>query len=266
MCGRYVITSPEQAIRAAFDLDEIGVVLSPRYNVAPGQPVPVILEDPTEASDGAGAERGTRRVLTEALWGFAPGWMPDSTKGDAKGPRPINARGETVAEKPMFRDAFRRRRCLVPMDGFYEWSRLSGPKRPYLISRSDGAMMTVGGLVAERPDPLSPTGHRLTVAVITTPAVGEVAALHDRMPFMPDRDDFDLWLHGPAKAAADLIRPSPQHLSIRMVSMRVNAVRNDDPSVLIPDAAPNRDDGPAGAPGPAGTLGRNAGGEQGELF
>lgn len=255
MCGRYVITSPEQAIRAAFDLDEIGpdeigIGLSPRYNVAPSQLVPVVLSDPING------EQGTRRVLATAQWGFAPGWMKD----DAKGPKPINARGETVADKPMFRDAFRRSRCLVPMDGFYEWSRLSGPKRPYLITRSNGAMMAVGGIVAERPDPESPTGTRLTVAVITTPAQGEVAALHDRMPFMPAKSDFDLWLRGPAEAAADLIRPSPEPLSISMVSMRVNAVRNDDPSVLVPESDPISEEGSARP------RRRNDSGQQGELF
>ncbi|WP_366656499.1 SOS response-associated peptidase [Fodinicurvata sp. EGI_FJ10296] len=239
MCGRYVITSPERALREAFDLDGVITGISPRYNVAPGQTVPIVVsmvgpEDPQDG--GAGG-----RSLREAQWGFAPRWA----KPESKMPRPINARGESVADKPMFRDAFRRSRCLVPMDGFYEWSRLSGPKRPYLIGRADGRMMAVGGLVGERaePDaesgpesrPVSAGGSRLSLAIVTTQAVGDVASLHDRMPLILEPDDFEAWLHGPVELAADLIRPSSIALSIRPVSLRVNAVRNDDPSILIPE-------------------------------
>lgn len=235
MCGRYVITSPEQALREAFDLDSVITGISPRYNVAPGQSVPIVV--PIVGSESLQDGGAAGRRLSDAEWGFAPRWA----KSDSRVPKPINARGETVADKPMFRDSFRRSRCLVPMDGFYEWSRLSGPKRPYLIGRADGRMMAVGGLVAERAEPDAESApdsagvSRLSMAVVTTPAVGEVASLHDRMPLILEPDDFDAWLNGPAELAADLIRPSSTPLAIRPVSLRVNAVRNDDPSILIPE-------------------------------
>ncbi len=174
MCGRFVIELSPDLVTKFFGLTEVPD-LPPRYNVAPTQPVPVI----REAADGS-------RRLSLMRWGLVPAWAKEPGEGL------INARCETVNEKPSFRQAFRQRRCIIPASGFYEWSKVDGRKVPYYVRMADGAPMPFAGLwEAWR----SPEGQVLeTCAILTTAANATVAPIHDRMPVILHPDEFGLWL------------------------------------------------------------------------
>ena len=187
MCGRYVITSTPEAIRALFGYGE-RPNFPPRYNVAPTQPIPVV-----RLVDG-------KRAFALMRWGLLPSWVKDPKTF----PLLINARGESVLEKPAFRNAMRRRRCLIPTDGFYEWQgtgkaggRPGGPKRPYFVRakpKPDGSAppLAFAGLWETWT---GPNGEEIdTAAIITTAANRTLAAIHDRMPVFVPRQAFDLWL------------------------------------------------------------------------
>ncbi len=225
MCGRYLITSSLEAIRRVFDVLE-SPNLRARYNVAPTQQVPVVR--PGEAG----------RELVQMRWGLVPSWAKDLSIGA----RMINARAETVAEKPAFRAAFRRRRCLLPADGFYEWQRTpDGQKQPYLIGLEQDEPFAFAGLWEIWKDSAGTAVESCTI--ITTTANQRLSAIHHRMPVILAQADFEAWLSADGLSpGADggvtihaLLRPFPDR-AIRTypVSRYVNHVRNDDPKCLEP--------------------------------
>lgn len=224
MCGRFSLDATAETLATLFDL-EPPPALAPRYNIAPTQPVLALRVAP-----------GTdRRGWAWLRWGLIPAWAKDP----GIGARMINARSETVAEKPAFRAAFRRRRCLVPATGFYEWRSESGRKQPYLIHAPDHAPFAIAGLW-ERWQ--GPDGAELeTCSLLTTEANEALRPLHDRMPVLLAPEAWEPWLD-PALEAPDpllpLLAPAPSGPSGRLVfhavSDRVNRVQNDDPELVAP--------------------------------
>ncbi len=226
MCGRYVLRVVLKNFRRdfglGFDVDDSDVPMEvrPRFNIAPTQMVPVI-----RVVNG-------KRWLSLARWGLIPHWAKEAKKPQ------INARGETVFEKPMFRDAARRRRCLILTDGFYEWKRDQNdkPLQAYFVERADGKPFAMAGIWDTW---ISPEGEVIdTVAIVTTEANAEVAPIHHRMPVILDKDDYLTWIEADRVSIDDakaLIKPAPDGtLAPRPVSNRVNAVRNDDVANLNP--------------------------------
>lgn len=193
MCGRYMITSPFQAMADLFEatLEHAGVD-APRLNVSPTQSVPVV-----RADDGGG-----RRIVA-MRWGFLPHWY----KTPADGPLLINARAETLAEKPAFRAAARARRCLIPADGFYEWKAEGRAKVPHVIRAADGGLIAFAGVWQDwtAPDGTS----RATCTIVTCAANATLEAVHHRMPVVIAAADTALWLGEAGPGAAVLMRPAP---------------------------------------------------------
>lgn len=227
MCGRYLLTTPIELLRRAFGFAGPPPNLAPRWNVAPTQVMPVIRRD----------EAGGRE-LAMLRWGLVPSWAKDASVGA----RMINARGETVAEKPAFRDAFRRRRCLVPADGFYEWPErqheAGDDPRPVLFRAADGQPFAFAGLWERwrQPDgaPLE------TYTIVNTAAAPPMTRYHHRVPIVLAPGDHARWLD-PAADPSELLRPPPADFLVAIrVSNRVNAVRNDDEACIEPagDAPP----------------------------
>ena len=227
MCGRYAITLPPEAVRGFFRYVE-QPNFPPRYNIAPTQPVPVVRLERTPG--GAVA-----RHFVLMRWGFIPFFVKD-TKGF---PLLINARGETMAEKPSFRSAVKRRRCLFIADCFYEWQRegfAKGMSQPYLIRRADGAPFAFAGLWE---DWSSPDGSQVeTACIVTVAANGQMSAVHDRMPAIVEPADFDTWLDIDDAASAEamqLVRPARDGLlELLRIGKGVNKVSNDGPQVQVP--------------------------------
>lgn len=218
MCGRYSLTSPLEAMRQTFAIQGLPN-LPARYNIAPTQTAPVIRRHP----DG-------RLLMHEIQWGLIPSWAKDGSGGA----KLINARAETVAEKPSFRAAFGRRRCLVPADGFYEWKKPEPKVRePWRITMLDQQLFAFAGLWERWQDR---DGTRIdSYTIITTEAAPAIADIHHRMPVMLDRDDHARWLD-PEASTDDLqalLRPNP-HVRGYRVSSRVGKVQNDDPGLIEP--------------------------------
>lgn len=226
MCGRFVLATPVSELQRAFGFAD-APNLPARYNVAPTQDVAVVV-----AAEGGG------RSLAAMRWGLVPFWAGDPSVGS----RMINARGETAAEKPAFRAAFRQRRCLVPADGFYEWEVAGKAKRPVLIRRRDRAPLAFAGLWEVWRGPKGGPALEVplrTVTIVTTAANDDLRHLHDRMPVILDAAGQAEWLDPAttAEAAAGLVRAAPVGLLDTLaVSTRVNSVRNDDPSLIEPEA------------------------------
>jgi putative SOS response-associated peptidase YedK len=222
MCGRFVITSAPEALRRLFGyIDRPN--FPPRYNVAPTQPVPVVI-----------IENGARQFRL-MRWGFIPSWVRDP-RGFAL---LINARAETVLDKPAFKNAIRRRRCLIPADGYYEWSQSEARKRAYFIHPRDGQPF---GFAALAETWIGPNGEELdTVAILTTAASTDLAVLHPRVPVTIARDDFDCWLdcsNDAVEAALPLLTaPRGGEFVWHQVSTRVNRVANDDAQLVLPISA-----------------------------
>lgn len=225
MCGRFTQRFSWPEVRGYLNVSGPATELTRRYNVAPGQDVAVVrLQD------------GERR-LSELNWGLIPSWSPRP-----QGRRPINARAETVAGKPMFRGAFRARRCLVPADGYYEWVRRGGFRQPHLITRGDGGPMAFAGLweswrapgdgvFPDSPTGAAPDDTMETFTILTTAATGTVASVHHRMPVILPPSFFGPWLEGrdvPLEPASGI------ELKLRPVSLRVNSATNDDPGCIEP--------------------------------
>ena len=225
MCGRYTLAADAESIQLAFNLEDVSVWEQPRYNIAPSQLVPVITNrDPNE--------------LQLLKWGLVPSWAKDPAIGN----RMINARSETAAEKPSFRTAFKRRRCLIPADGYYEWSKRDGKKVPMYIRRTDRELFAFAGLYEnwKRPD-----GSWLsTCAILTTDANDAIRPIHHRMTVIVEPEDYGIWL------SADELTPD-QWLSIRAgcspdrfrayeVSTQVNRPINDNPTLIEPVLSPNQ--------------------------
>jgi putative SOS response-associated peptidase YedK len=218
MCGRYLLVSPIETLRRLFGAGSAGINLAPRWNIAPTTSCLVL----RRAADG-------ERRFDMLRWGLVPSWARD-TSGAA---RMINARGETVAEKPAYRDALRRRRCLVPADGFYEWPETGEDRRPVLFRRGDEAPFAFAGLWETwRPpgggDPLS------SFTIVNTEARGAMRAYHHRVPIVLDAAAQAAWLD-PDADPMRIVRDAPfEDFAAIRVGSRVNSVRNDDPDCAAP--------------------------------
>src|ERR1043166_9157695 len=221
MCGRYVITSPPAAIRGLFGYPE-QPNFPPRYNVAPTQPIPIVRLD-----EG-------RRQFAMMRWGLMPAWVKDPKTFSLL----INARAESVLDKPAFRNAMRRRRCLIPADGFYEWREAGGRKQAYFVRRRDGSPFAFAGLCETWT---GPNGEELdTAAIVTTTANRALSAIHDRMPVILSDQAFDLWLDcakvDAPTATALLVPAHDDALEAYQVSPAVNRVANDTAALIAPYA------------------------------
>jgi putative SOS response-associated peptidase YedK len=229
MCGRFTLRTPATVLIEHFDLDvRAGRQLElfpPRYNIAPTQEIAVLRADPAE----------NRRAASLMRWGLIPAWSKDV----APGPPLINARAETLAEKPAFRAAFRARRCLIPADGFYEWQPPTaggrGKKQPYYVHRPDGRPFAFAGLWERWKLPAGGTPIE-SCTIVTTAANATLRELHDRMPVVLAPCDYGLWLDPrvdePA-ALAHLLAPcGDDELVAEPVTTHVNRVANDDPKCI----------------------------------
>lgn len=222
MCGRYTLGVPPARIAEVFGLLETPE-LSPRFNIAPTQEAPVI------------RRRGPGREVAQLRWGLVPFWAKDP----AIGSRLINARAETVAEKPSFRSAFRKHRCLVPADGFYEWKPLGRRKQPYYAHRRDGLPFAMAGLHerwhADREDEIR------SFTILTTEANPLLRSIHARMPVILPPEAWEPWLDPDATEEALhrlLVPASPDGYEMHPVSTLVNSPAVDDARCIAPTAEP----------------------------
>ncbi len=222
MCGRFALIANAQQIAEEFQVpaETVGP-LAPRYNIAPSQPVLAV----RERADGS-------REVTHFAWGLVPSWASDPTIGN----RLINVRAETAAEKPAFRNAFRRRRCIIPASGFYEWAKQGAVKQPYFFRPRKEPLM---GFAALWEIWNGPNGELVeTCAILTIPAVEPVRRLHDRMPAILTHERYAPWLDRNLEdvgVVRSLLVPPPQGLlEAYRVSTLVNNPRNDLPECLAP--------------------------------
>jgi putative SOS response-associated peptidase YedK len=219
MCGRYVILSPPEAMRQAFGYAE-QPNFPARYNIAPTQPVPVVIR-----------ENGVRHFRL-MRWGLIPAWVKDPRQFALV----INARAETVLDKPAFKNAMKRRRCLLPVDGYYEWRQSEGRKRPLFIRPRSGGLIAFAGLAETW---VGPNGEELdTVAIVTAAARGDLATLHPRVPVTIAPADYARWLDCDAIDAGEavLLLSAPEDGAFvwHEVSTRVNRAAADDAQLLLP--------------------------------
>ena len=216
MCGRYTLAAPVNELVEQFDIDEYPSSITTSYNIAPTQEVAaVIAED-------------EKRKLEMLRWGLVPAWADDPSIGN----RMINARSETVAEKPSFRKAFKDRRCLVLSDGFYEWRRTPDGKQPYYIHMKDGSPFAFAGLWESWRD----AQEIRSCTIITTEANELVGDIHNRMPVILAPEDYSLWLDPDFRereALTSLLRPYPNDaMEAYPVSRRVNSPSNNAPGCI----------------------------------
>jgi putative SOS response-associated peptidase YedK len=232
MCGRFTLRLNTGEIADHFDADPRGIEHPPRFNIAP--------EDPRGVLMIGWARDEERRALAEARWGLLPRWVDDPDDF----PTLINARAETAGEKPSFRNAFRKRRCLIPADGFYEWLPLNGRKQPYFIRRKDDAPFAFAGLWEH----WSGDGRSIDSCAILTCAPNDVVGeIHDRMPVILPEEHYDHWLRPETWAGdpGELLAPYPdpdEEFEAYPVSRRVN-----DPTYDAPELVERREDGDPGA-------------------
>ncbi len=221
MCGRYVIKAPVSQLGTMFDLIDVPK-LTPRYNVAPTQAVPAIR---------LGSEK-KERELAMLKWGLIPSWAKDPAIGN----RLINARADSVGQKPSFRSAFKRRRCLMVADGFYEWQKTNGKKQPYFIGLKDKAPFAFASLWEHWQDPEGDAVE--SRAIITTDANDLVKVIHNRMPVILKKKDYDIWLdpdqQDPEKLQKLLVPYSAMEMRAYPVSLLVNNPKNNDPKCVEP--------------------------------
>lgn len=225
MCGRYTLRSKPSEIAAAFGLFDVPADLTPRYNVAPTQSVLAVVFD-----SAAG-----RRRLRPLVWGLVPPWADDPKIGNQL----LNARAETIAEKPSFRDAFAHRRCLLVADGFYEWRRDGKAKQPFHIRRRDGRPFGLAGLFEHWQG----NGRVIDSCTVVTTTPNELMApLHDRMPVILDEADYTTWLdtnRGDVAQLQLMLKPAAsQDWEAVEVGPTVNSARNETPECLAPPDEP----------------------------
>ncbi len=216
MCGRYTLRTPVDTLAERFEIDDMPSSIPASYNVAPTQGVATVL-----------VENGKRK-LEMLHWGLIPSWADDPSIGN----KMINARAETVAEKPSFRKAFRNHRCLVLADGFYEWQKTANGKQPYYIRMEDGSPFAFAGLWESWKD-----GSEIRSAtIITTDANDVVAPIHSRMPVILHPEDYNLWLDpdfDEKEPLTTLLKPYPaEAMEAYPVSRRVNSPSNNGPSCI----------------------------------
>jgi putative SOS response-associated peptidase YedK len=230
MCGRYTLFTPQEDLESRFDATA-SRPLEPRYNCAPGQELPVVTNDAPE-------------TIQTLKWGLVPSWADDRSVGNNL----INARAETVRDKPSFRDAYERRRCLVLADGFYEWVAGDGGKQPYRVAFDDDRPFAMAGLWERWTPPQTQTGLGdfasggeasreadvlETFTVVTTEPNEVIAPLHDRMSVVLAPDEESTWLHGDPDEVSDLLDTYPgAEMRSYPVSTRVNSPATDDPSLV----------------------------------
>lgn len=216
MCGRFVVSPDPETIARFFDVDEVLTDdLGASYNVAP-----------TDRIYGVAQYEG-KRLLGSFRWGFIPWWSKE------KGRLLINARAETVATTPAFRDAFAQKRCLIPADGFFEWETTAEGKLPYFITAPDGEMLGFAGIWSRWNDPETETSVS-TAAIITTRSVGPVADLHNRMPVILPEELWSDWLDRQNSDPLEVMTLRRSDLTFHRVSKLVNNVRNNSPECLLP--------------------------------
>jgi putative SOS response-associated peptidase YedK len=223
MCGRFTQQRPTSDLAEIFGAEDLASDGGGHFNVAPTDEASVVVE------------RDSRRAIVRYRWGLVPHWAED-TRSAA---RRINARSETLEQSPAFRDAFQRRRCLVPADSFYEWRREASVRQPYRIARTDGLPLVLAGLWAGRRDPATDQVVR-TFTIITSAANQQIGELHDRMPVVLPDSAWDLWLGRSTAANGELLGllgPSDVPLDIYPVVRLVNDVRNDGPALIEPLAS-----------------------------
>jgi putative SOS response-associated peptidase YedK len=212
MCGRATLSTPGDELREVFGLDDVPD-LPPRFNIAPTQPIAVIREP---------------RRLELLRWGLV---LPGAHRHGAQG---INVRVESVARAPAYRESFRKRRCLVIVDGFFEWQRRDKTKQPFFVRRDDGRPFALAGIW---DGSTAPDGERIdSCAVITGDSEGAMAELHNRMPLIVSATGYARWLDPSGRELADLLAPSAKGLVTYPVSTLVNSPANDDPRCVEPVA------------------------------
>ena len=229
MCGRYAITTAPEAIRQLFAYLE-QPNFPPRYNVAPTQAVPIV-----RMAEG-------KRQLALVRWGLIPAWVKDPRTFSLV----MNARGESMLDKPAFRNAMKYRRCLFPADGFYEWKREGENRRPYFVRLKSGQPMAFAGLWESW---MGPNGEEMeTAAIVTTTASRSIAHIHDRMPVILPKSQWSRWLRTEAERAEDLLELlvpfNPDEMTRRPVSQKVNSPKNEGPECIqsVSEEAPAEDD------------------------
>lgn len=225
MCGRFAQERPASELAEIFAAEPLADELGPRYNVAPTDDALVVVQ------------REERRAITAYRWGLVPHWSTDLKSGS----RMFNARAETITTSPAFRAAFQRRRCLVPVDAFYEWRRIGKERQPYAIGREDGQPLVLAGLWAGWRDPASDPDAplvRRTFTIVTTTPNAVMAELHDRMPVVLPQDAWDRWLDPAPDDVGELLallQPTDEvALRAYAVERLVNDVRKDGPALLVP--------------------------------
>ena len=247
MCGRYASSRRPEDLAEEFEIDRASVtetvteLLEPDYNVAPTKEVYAVVTRPP-ADDSAEVGDRQLRVLR---WGLVPFWAKDPSIGN----KMINARMETVDEKPAFRRAFAKRRCLIPADGYYEWypteqkTKAGKPmKQPFFIHPADGSVLAMAGLYEIWRDPTreddDPQRFRWTCTVLTTSAEDSLGHIHDRMPLLVEPERYAAWLDPtisePEKLRSLLVPAAPGRLEAYPVSTEVNSVRNNGPQLVEP--------------------------------
>jgi putative SOS response-associated peptidase YedK len=221
MCGRFTQQRPTAELAELFAAEPLVDDPGGHFNLAPTDPAAVVVE------------RGDRRALTTYVWGLLPHWEKDPRSAA----RRINARSETVATSPAFSDSLRKRRCIVPADGFYEWQRDGAARRPFFIRRVDRAPLALAGLWSGWRDPLTDTVRR-TFTILTTTPNAPIARLHDRMPVVLEPADWSLWLDPTLTDVGELqglLRPaSDEPFEVLAVRSLVNNVRNNGPELIAP--------------------------------
>ncbi len=220
MCGRFALKTPPRSIQEHFHLPET-VVLSPRYNIAPSQEIAVVRHLPGKNS----------RQLDMLRWGLIPGWARDMKIGY----KMINARGETLAQKPSFRAAFSKQRCLVVADGFYEWIHSGKTKQPFYLHLKNRAVFGFAGLWESWQ---SPEGNRVeSCTIITTSPNKLIEKIHDRMPVILHPEQYETWLQNstPENSLQQLLMPYPaDEMAAYPVSSEINSPKNDSPNCILP--------------------------------
>ena len=220
MCGRYNLISPTSQIIEEFELFSEIEELQARYNIAPGQPVPIIKQE------------GDKRILSMAHWQFIPG----GTRDPKKIPFMINARSETVEQKKSFKESFKRRRCIVPANAFYEWKKSAGQKIPFLIKKRDDSLLGLAGIWDRYTDERGNIVE--SMAILTTTPNKIMKDIHDRMPVILHKEDYQKWLDpgfDDTSALKELLVPYVEDkLEAYTISTKVNKVANEGPEVIEP--------------------------------
>ncbi len=221
MCGRYTLKTPIDVLAEYFEVEENPPSLTPSYNIAPTQEVATVVEE------------DEKRKLEVFRWGLIPSWAKDPSIGN----KMINARAETVSEKPSFRSAFKKRRCLIVADGFYEWQKTDSGKQPYHFRMRDSSPFAFAGLW----ETWDKEGEEIrSCSIITTDANDLMGEIHHRMPVILHPENYGVWLDqgfDEKEALIDLLRPyPPEEMEAYAVSRRVNRPANNEPSVIEPAA------------------------------